>query len=67
LEIEKEWAKRTRGKLFMSHGTTKSKGTAIHFGRNYAIKDQRLDNSVILVAEIQGSNFILINSYLPHF
>ena len=28
LDIENEWSQRTSGKLVMSHGTSKSKGTA---------------------------------------
>ena len=70
-QVENEWHKRTRGELIMSHGTSKSKGTAILFGSklNYRIKEKILDKDgryVIIVAEIQGNNFVLINSYLPN-
>ena len=70
-DIENEWSKRTRGSLIMSQGTSNSKGTAILFGSklNYSIREQYLDGNgryVIIWCEIQGNNFLLINSYLPN-
>ena len=46
-ELENVWAKRTRSKLIMSHGTSKSKGTAILFGSKLGItiKQQILDKN----------------------
>jgi hypothetical protein len=66
--IENEWSKRTRDKLVISHGTSNSKGTAILFGNKlgYSIKQQIFDRNgryVIVLSEVQGNNFVLINSY----
>ena len=71
-ELENVWAKRTRSKLIMSHGTSKSKGTAILFGSKLGIKIKQciLDKNgryVIALCELQGSNFLFINSYLPNY
>jgi len=71
-DVENEWSKRIGGKLVMSHGTSNSRCTAILFGSNlsYSIKDQILDKNgryVIVLCEIQGNNFLLINSYLPNY
>ena len=70
-DIENEWSKRTRGQLIMSHGETNSRGTAILFGSdlNYVLKEENIHDHgryVIILAEIQGNNFLLINSYLPN-
>lgn len=70
-EISDEWSKRTRGKLLMSHGTSRSKGTAILFGEKleYNTKEQIIDTKgryVIVWSEIQGKHFLLINTYFPN-
>ncbi|RUA06760.1 MAG: hypothetical protein DSY43_01275 [Gammaproteobacteria bacterium] len=70
-EITDEWSRRTRGKLVMSHGTSKSKGTAILFGSklHFKTKDQIIDTNgryVIVWSEIQGKHFLLVNTYFPN-
>ena len=70
-DIENEWFKRTRGDLIMSHGESNSKGTAILFGNelNYKLNEKKVHKYgryVIILAVIQGTNFLLINSYLPN-
>lgn len=55
----------------MSHGETNGKGTAILFGSDlqYVLKEEKVHNHgryIIILAEIQGNNFLLINSYLPN-
>lgn len=70
-EIEQNWIKKTKGLFKMSHGTTQSKGTAIIFGSklDYCLKAEEIDENgrfIIILSEIQGSSFLLINSYLPN-
>ena len=55
----------------MSHGTSHSKGVAILLGDKLDCKiiHQYRDNEgrlMILLCEIQGNSFLLINSYFPN-
>ena len=72
LDVVDEWSKRTRGNLIMSHGTSKSKGTAILIGEKLTctIREKRIDDNgrfIILLIEMQGSHLLIINSYFPNF
>ena len=55
----------------MSHGANNSKGVAILMGNKLdqtitaSVIDQK-GRYIILLVEIQGSNFLLINSYQPN-
>ena len=71
-DLEDYLSVRTRGELIMSHGNSKSRGTAILFGKNldYSMQEQILDKNgrfVIVLATIQGNNFLLVNLYLPNY
>ena len=67
----KSWSNQLKGQVFYSHGTTNSCGTLIIIGQNveYKLKDKIIDDLgryVILNFEIQGSNYLLINTYMPN-
>jgi len=70
-DIEDDWSRRTKGELVMSHGSSNSKGAAILFGEklNFAIKQSIIDKNgryVIILSEIQGTSFMLVNTYAPN-
>lgn len=70
-ECEKELEKLFKGKMIMSHGNFNSRGTAILIGDKleHVIHDSYVDTHgryVILIASIQGTEFILVNVYQPN-
>lgn len=67
-----QWSKQTKGSLIMSHGSSRSRGVAILMGSklNHKITTKILDPNgryILLLSEIEGSNFLLINTYLPNY
>ena len=70
-KTSKSWSNQLKGHIFYSHGTTNSCVTLIIIGQNveYKLKDKIIDDLgryVILNCEIQGSNYLLINTYMPN-
>jgi exonuclease III len=67
----REWKCIFKGEIIMSHGTNNSKGVAILLGNKleHKIKSEIIDKKgryIILLIEIQGTEFILINIYQPN-
>lgn len=70
-EVESQWTEHFKGKIIFDHGSSHSRGVAVLFGSSldYKIVDKVTSNEgrfIILKAEIQGKECILINSYLPN-
>jgi len=71
VEIEVKWSQMVNGELIMSHGSSNSRGVAIIFGGKleYKIRNKAVDSNgryVIVLCEIQGTPFLLINTYAPN-
>lgn len=71
LKSEKSWTNLWRGQSFYSHGTTSSCGVATLIGKNveFSLEDKVIDDNgrfIILLCQIQGLHFILINYYAPN-
>ena len=70
-DMEQKWQLLTKGEFIMSHGTSNSRGVAIHIGQNleYQITSRLIDSEgryILFLVKIQGSDFLLINSYAPN-
>jgi len=70
-DSQQKWEECFKGEIIMSHGANNSKGVAILMGNKLdqtitaSVIDQK-GRYIILLVEIQGSNFLLINSYQPN-
>ena len=67
----KHWKAQWNGDMFFAHGTKYSCGVAILVGKNveFVLNDKIIDDKgrfVILICEIQGIKFQLINAYAPN-
>ena len=70
-DSENEWKTHFRGDIIFSHGSSKSRGVAVLIGPGLecSIIDRVLDEEgrlVILKCVIQGSEFLIINTYFPN-
>ena len=71
LEVENIWKTQWQGKLFFSHGTNHSCGVMalVRSDLDFKVKSINVDNEgrhLIIEAEVQGSAYLLVNSYAPN-
>lgn len=70
-DIEHKWKQRFKGEIIFSHGSKHSKGVAILLGdkveyKIILVKKDEEGRLIIIHCEIQGRQFMLINSYFPN-
>ena len=70
-EIEDLWRTQWQGKLFFSHGSNHSCGVMVlvRGDLEFNLISIKMDNEgryILLEAEVQGSNFLFLNVYLPN-
>ena len=70
-EVEDIWRTQWQGKLFFSHGTCHSCGVMVlvRGDLDFNLISIRTDDEgryIVLEAEVQGANFLLVNVYVPN-
>ena len=71
VEVEEIWRTQWQGKLFFSHGTNHSCGVMvlIRSDLDFNLKSVEVDvqgRYVVIEADVQGSNFLFVNTYAPN-
>ena len=71
VQTQAKWSQDWPGTTYFSHGTTHSCGVITHVGKNleFSFKDKIVDDNgryIILMCEIQGSEYLLVNVYAPN-
>ena len=70
-EVEDIWRTQWQGKLFFSHSTSHSCGVMVLVSGDldFNLNSIRTDDEgryIVLEAEVQGANFLLVNFYVPN-